>query len=249
MHRCPVIQALLLPKPRWIAIPLCNYNLFLMTRSKPDLFGDGRIWMRNALSEEERTCLLDLMAGPDRPGARIPLTEGIHRVLGQCAFLSSIAEVWPGMRPVRMVGFEKRADKNWVVPWHQDRIIAVAEKTELDGFHNWSRKGDAWHCEPPEHMLREMLFVRIHLDPNTAENGAMEIAQGSHAQGLVPADQAERVAQSYPTEVTEADSGDVLILPMLCLHRSGVSKTSEARRVLRLDFSPLDLPPPLRWAS
>ena len=210
---------------------------------------DGRLWMRGALNERERSCLLDLMNGPDRPGARIPLTQTTRKLLTECSFVQKIAEIWPGMIPVRLVGFEKRADKNWVVPWHQDRIIAVAEREEFAGYQNWSQKGDVWHCEPPEDILREMLFVRVHLDPNTVANGAMEIARGSHKRGLVPAAEAERTAQSFNMEVTKADTGDVLVLPMLCLHRSGVSKTSEARRVLRIDFSPRILPPPLRWAG
>ncbi|MEZ5715789.1 MAG: phytanoyl-CoA dioxygenase family protein [Paracoccaceae bacterium] len=122
-------------------------------------------------------------------------------------------------------------------------------RAEVPGFSNWSCKQDIWHCEPPRALLERMLFVRVHLDACDAENGAMEIARGSHRLGPVPAGEAAGAAKSFEPEVTAAAPGDVLVLPMLVLHRSLPSQSEGARRVLRVDFADFDLPEPLRWAD
>jgi hypothetical protein len=92
-----------------------------------------------------------------------------------------------------------------------------------------------------------MLFVRVHLDDTDHSNGAMQIALGSHAAGIVPSEQAQAVANRYPLERCEATRGDVLILKMLTLHSSKPAQVQTGRRVLRVDFSTSELPSPLAW--
>ncbi|MEM8653559.1 MAG: phytanoyl-CoA dioxygenase family protein [Pseudomonadota bacterium] len=152
------------------------------------------------------------------------------------------------MRPVRAVGFDKRAGSNWAVPWHQDRVIAVKDRRAVSGFSGWSQKAGVWHCSPPLEVLRPMLFLRLHLDACSAENGVMEIALGSHHAGLVAAFEAAQVAGRYTTEVTEAAAGDVLVLSMLVLHRSCPSGVDAPRRTLRVDLADRGLPCELVWA-
>ncbi len=52
----------------------------------------------------------------------------VGRVLGQNA------------KPMRAIFFDKTAEANWKVPWHQDLTIAVKEKRETKGFTAWTRK-------------------------------------------------------------------------------------------------------------
>src|SRR6476620_8795540 len=66
--------------------------------------------------------------------------------------------------PVRAIFFDKTADKNWLVPWHQDLNIAVAEKHEIPGWGPWSVKEGLPHVRPPAECLADMLTVRLHLD-------------------------------------------------------------------------------------
>jgi len=94
-----------------------------------------------------------------------------------------------------------------------------------------------------------MLFVRVHLDATDAQNGAMQIAPGSHRAGKVAIRDAARHAHRYPIETCVADRGDVLLLDMLTLHRSTLSRTPDQRRVFRIDFARTALPLPLGWAS
>lgn len=153
------------------------------------------------------------------------------------------------MQPVRAVLFDKAPGANWALPWHQDRVIAVKDRADVAGFRNWTRKGGVWHCEPPESLLSRMLFVRFHLEPSTSKTGAMEIALCSHRRGLVPVERAAEVAESCPLEVSEAESGDELVLSMLTVHRSQAARTPTRRRVLRVDYASAVLPDPLAWAG
>lgn len=206
---------------------------------------EGHVWLRRALTSAEIEEMRRLGATLSRVTSDAPLFQAVAASRAS----RMIAERWPGMRPVRIVCFDKTAGSNWSLPWHQDRVIAVAQKAEVPGYDNWTRKDGMWHCEPPEAVLRRMLFVRLHLDDCDASTGAMEIALGSNRAGLVPTAEAERVASSHETQVTEAQAGDVLVLPMLTLHRSSPSKAEVPRRVLRVDFADAPLPAPLAWAG
>lgn len=180
----------------------------------------GRLWLRNAISSDDLTALCALCPADAGAGERLALAAPLSRALSQSPFNTQLRSLWPGMRPVRVLSFNKSQQANWLVPWHQDRVIAVADKHDCCGYSNWSQKAGAWHCAPPTEVLVRMLFVRVHLDPSTIENGAMEIALGSHSHGLVAANDAARVAQSCTTELTVANPGDVLVLSMMMLHRS-----------------------------
>ncbi|OUS18415.1 hypothetical protein A9Q97_01020 [Rhodospirillales bacterium 47_12_T64] len=210
---------------------------------------DGRVWLRNAIPSNELKNFKELSSLDGRPGARIPGNSPLYRAIEAASFNKVIRTAWSGMRPIRLISFDKNADANWGVPWHQDRVITVKDRVEMSGYSNWSRKSGTWHCEPPAKFLGSMLFVRVHLDRNTAESGAMEIALGSHREGKVPAGSAASTAACYEAELTAAEPGDVLVLAMLTLHRSLPAEFEIDRHVLRVDYSPFQLPEPLEWAS
>ena len=209
---------------------------------------EGRFWLRGLFDEAEVEALRAFAADDARPGARIDAAHPLFQAVARSALSQRLAAIWPGMRPVRLVAFNKTETVNWGVPWHQDRVIAVRERAEAPGFGQWSQKAGAWHCEPPTELLRQMIFTRIHLDDSTVENGAMEIAPGSHRFGLVAAEDAARIAGEHAAEPTIGQAGDVLALSMLTLHRSGKSVSDAPRRALRVDYAAEDLPPPLNWA-
>ncbi len=212
-------------------------------------FSTDCLWLRCALGPQDLVALDRIAGDAGRPGGRIGWTEP-----DAAAALAPITRLidrkaLPGARLVRVVWFSKDSQSNWGVPWHQDRIIAVAERHDVPGFGNWSCKSGLWHCEPPQAILDAMLFVRVHLDDCDASNGAMEIARGSHAAGSVPMAEAAKVAETYPTECCSAQRGDVQILPMLVLHRSLPAQVDAPRRALRLDFAAAPLPMPLQWLA
>ena len=208
---------------------------------------DAPIWLRGALDQDALRALDPYFAGTPRPGNRLSLDAALRAALAPVD--KQIQKRALHMRPVRALAFNKSAQTNWALPWHQDRVIATQGKAELPGFRNWSQKEAVWHCEPPIEILTQMLFVRVHIDDTAANSGAMEIAKGSHKMGVVTSDRAAQVAAGYPSEECVASRGDILILPMLTLHRSLAAPNPTTRRVFRLDYAATALPAPLLWAD
>jgi len=210
----------------------------------------GRVWFRNAISPSDLALFDEATTETAKAGQRLGASRALDAALSRDSSLgNAIRQLDHKAEPVRVVAFNKSEKVNWGVPWHQDRVIAVNEKTDTAGYSNWTKKSGTWHCEPPQSVLEHMLFVRVHLDDTDRSNGAMEIAVGSHKGGIVSSAEAETAAKACPIEVCEAQRGDVLILKMLTLHSSKPAKVQSGRRVLRVDYASFQLPPPLSWAT
>jgi len=209
----------------------------------------GFVWFRGALGAAELAELSMHCGLGSRPGGR---PEPVAELLQQLSLGSTVGDlarhVLPSARPVRLVAFNKTESTNWSVPWHQDRVIAVAERHALDGYSNWMRKNTYWHVEPPESVLREMIFARICFDHANAENGTLQLAIGSHEFGIVSASEAKSQAESCALETCQSSPGDVLFIKALTLHRSASAAKPSQRRALRVDYAGADLPSPLNWA-
>lgn len=210
----------------------------------------GRFWFRSALSVETLSAFDHAADITRKPGERLSLTGQLASALSGEFGLGKVMKAFgKDLVPARIVAFNKTSDNNWAVPWHQDRVIAVAAQHDISGYGNWSCKNGAWHCEPPAAVLDQMFFVRVHLDDNTLEDGPMRIALESHKLGAVPAAEAKSIAERFPVEDCVARRGDVLVLKMLTLHSSSPSLTTNSRRVFRVDYAPKDLlPAPLEWS-
>ena len=85
--------------------------------------------------------------------------------------LSNRFEDIQGSVAVQCIYFHKTSEKNWLVPWHQDRIIPVAKKVRSKKLSGWSRKEGTDFVLCPEQVLSKMLAVRLHLDGATKHNG------------------------------------------------------------------------------
>jgi hypothetical protein len=208
------------------------------------LKSEGRAWFRKALDSDAVEAFAGAIRGDASPGQRHGASGALRRALEPTNRIA--AGLLPGARPVRIVAFDKSEAINWALPWHQDRVIAVRERVEVDGFRNWTRKDGVWHVEPPIEILQRMIFLRVHIDPATEDNGAMQIALRSHTKLIASGDAAE-VAAAHTTETCLADRGDVLAAKALILHRSAPSASRSPRRALRIDYSADSLPAPLQW--
>lgn len=215
-----------------------------------ELEASGRVWLRKAISKSDLSCFDEAASTQSNAGQRLRPSEALSQAVSiNSSLMKAIMRIDAHAKPVRVVAFNKSEDANWGVPWHQDRVIAVTGRKHVQGYRNWTEKSGTWHCEPPQHILDQMLFVRVHLDDTDYSNGAMEIAVGSHKAGVVPSKSAQAEALKYPVEVCEAERGDVCVLKMLTLHTSKPASIQSGRRVLRVDFSSSVLPGPLAWAD
>ena len=185
---------------------------------------------------------------PERAGSRLfgcaalpPLleAEGIVSAISACAK--------PGSRPVRALFFDKTADTNWTIGWHQDRTIAVSDRREVSGFGSWTIKNGVHHVAPPFDLLAEMVTVRVHLDDVAEDNAPLLIAKGSHRFGKIPEDRIAEIVARCPVHQCLAEAGDVWLYATPILHASRPAARPTRRRVLQVDYSAAELPGGLEW--
>lgn len=141
--------------------------------------------------------------------------------------------------PLRAVGFTKTPEANWSLPWHQDRVVAMDERTNDPTLSHWTRKSGVWHCEPPVSVLRRMAFAYIAFDHIDGHAGGLEVAEGTHAFGKIEQPDILNHVESAQISRPDMERGEALLVSALTLHRSAKLRGSKPRRTLRLDFAAL----------
>jgi ectoine hydroxylase-related dioxygenase (phytanoyl-CoA dioxygenase family) len=187
-------------------------------------------------------------------------TYAIRNLLEACPAVRSLADssqirslVSPvlgnGAFPVRSLLFDKTAEANWLVPWHQDMTICVAEKCEVVGYGPWSIKAGQWHVQPPIAVLDRMLSVRVHLDPCDETNGPLRVIPGTHNQGRMTPGAFRRAEKTSGISICSVESGGVLLMRPLLVHASSAAGNPAHRRVVHIDFANCDLHGSLIWQT
>ncbi|WP_151175453.1 phytanoyl-CoA dioxygenase family protein [Hypericibacter terrae] len=150
-------------------------------------------------------------------------------------------------RPVRAILFDKNPTTNWSLRWHQDRVIAVKQRIEVEGFGPWTIKSGLPHVAPPFEILAGMITLRVHLDPVPVTNAPLIIAPGSHRLGRISESEVSRAVRQCGTMACLADAGDIWLYATPILHASEAALKPEHRRVLQVDYAVADLPGGLEW--
>jgi Phytanoyl-CoA dioxygenase (PhyH) len=153
----------------------------------------------------------------------------------------------PECFPVRAILFDKSADQNWSLGWHQDRTIAVKQRIEVNGFGPWSIKSGMTHVEPPFDLLARMLTVRVHLDAVPVTNAPLLIAPGSHKRGRIRTADIPDVVHQCGVIPCLAETGDIWLYATPILHASDAAVEPLHRRVLQVDYAMGQLPGGLQW--
>lgn len=182
-------------------------------------------------------------------GVRLQAIEPLREMLEPNGCIGAIPAQFlgAGSKPVRAILFNKSAETNWSLAWHQDRTICVKTKREVEGFGPWTVKQGFVHVAPPVDLLAKMITIRLHLDDVPATNAPLLIAPGSHREGMVPVGKIEETVARLGTAICLADAGDVWVYSTLILHASAASQQAKARRVLQVDYAAFDLPGGLEW--
>lgn len=148
---------------------------------------------------------------------------------------------------VKSIYFDKPAQSNWFVQYHQDLTISVDKKIEIDGFGPWTRKLDQFGVQPPCEMLENNFTIRIHLDDTDKNNGALKVLRGSHLKKIF---RPELIDHKIEKETyCEVKKGGVMIMKPLLMHASDKSLSGYNRRVIHLEFSKSYLPEPIQWSE
>lgn len=209
---------------------------------------DGRVWKRRALSAHHVAMFEKSSSLGDAPGVRFAVQD-LADLLEVSGVNDQARRLLPGAEPVRIVAFNKRAENNWTLGWHQDRVVALRNRADVAGFDNWSRKAGVWHAEPPVDLLARMIFARVHIDAADSRNGCLEIALGTHRHGKISAVDVAATVEKSPIEECIGEAGDVLFAKALVAHRSRASQSAAPRRAIRIDYCADALPPPLEWEN
>jgi len=147
---------------------------------------------------------------------------------------------------VQCTYFEKSADRNWLVPIHQDLSIPVAAHVAGPALRGWSQKEGTTYVRAPLEVLEELVAVRLHLDDCGPEDGPLCVVPGSHRRGIIADDDAIAMRKAGLEAVCLA-AGAVLVLRPLLLHASSKGSGNGRRRVLHFVFGPRALPYGLSW--
>jgi hypothetical protein len=222
-----------------------------MTRAASDLESftrDGYLLLPGLLSADEA-------AGCARAAAPSATLSGGTRTMLQSAWCAALvqrlrrhATLAPLLPPdavaVQCTYFEKSVGRNWLVPWHQDLSVPVAERVEHPALRGWSRKEGVLQVQPPAAVLAQLVAVRLHLDDCGPQDGPLRVLPGSHTAGVRP----EGASPAADDAITcTAPRGSALLLRPLLLHASSKASGNGLRRVLHLLFAPPPLPHGLRW--
>lgn len=204
---------------------------------------------RAVVSKDAVRQLADAMPTADGPGLRRMLTAPCVAEFANSAAIRNLLRPHFANEPfpVRAILFNKSADSNWFVSWHQDLTIAVARREEVDGFGPWSVKDDVPHVQPPTSLLERMLAVRLHLDDADESNGALRVIPSSHQSGRLTPTQIEQARECCGDIICTAETGDVLLMRPLILHASSRSTDDRPRRVLHIEYAEFALPGGLAW--
>jgi ectoine hydroxylase-related dioxygenase (phytanoyl-CoA dioxygenase family) len=164
-----------------------------------------------------------------------PLQTIIHTIFGNGYFV------------VKSIYFDKPADSNWFVSYHQDLTISVNKKVELEGFGPWSVKQNQYAVQPPLPILQNNFTIRIHLDDTDEQNGALRVIPKSHTKGVY---RPETIDWEKEKEVTcPVPKGGIMLMRSLLLHASSRTTNHKKRRVVHIEFSNTLLPDPLQWSE
>lgn len=217
----------------------------------PRLECDGALHVRAAISDAQLLGLETAIAGlpEDQAGIRLHGLPALRPFLAPTGPIGAVAASLLGeaCRPVRAVLFDKTPAANWSLPWHQDRVIVVEERRDVEGFGPWTIKAGLLHVAPPFEILAGMLTLRVHLDPVTATNAPLLIAPGSHRLGRIAESDIPRVARRCGTITCLAEAGDIWVYSTPILHASEAAQEPRRRRVLQVDFAAGSLPGGLQW--
>ncbi|MCP4520857.1 MAG: phytanoyl-CoA dioxygenase family protein [Cytophagales bacterium] len=146
---------------------------------------------------------------------------------------------------VKSIYFDKPPLSNWYVIWHQDLMIQVNQKEELEGFSAWTCKKGEYAVLPPQNILENIITLRIHLDDTTRDNGALKVIPQSHQLGIIKKDE---VNLNYERAVIcECNQGAVMLMKPLLFHASDKTINEERRRVIHIEMASMELLNNLDW--
>ncbi|MBX7053902.1 MAG: phytanoyl-CoA dioxygenase family protein [Pyrinomonadaceae bacterium] len=194
----------------------------------------------NIFNENECDILkLHLDDRSKRAGVRHLFGDAVVQSVATDPRLLSIARDFLDSEPVpfKATLFDKSESSNWLVVWHQDRVLPVRSRTSETGWGPWTVKGGIQFAQAPFWAMNEVIALRLHLDPSTEDNGPLKVIPGSHSLGLVDQNEVVRYASKSSHVTCTVGKGGVIAMKPLLIHSSSKSTSPEPRRVLHIEYA------------
>ena len=173
-----------------------------------------------------------------RAGMRHASKVPAVRALAEDDCLIELAEdsLGQGAFPFRATLFDKSAQSNWLVVWHQDTALPLRERQNVAGWGPWSVKEGTICAHAPASALEQIVAIRVHLDDSNAENGALKILPGTHHSGVLSDDAIHELATRTPPVECCVKAGGVLLIRPLVVHASK-TRSGAPRRILHIEYA------------
>ena len=139
--------------------------------------------------------------------------------------------------PFRATLFDKSAEVNWLVAWHQDTALPLREKKDTLGWGPWSLKEGVVYAHAPANALMRVVALRVHLDDSGAANGPLRVLPGTHRAGVLTDEEIRALGREVPAVACLVTKGGVLAMRPLVVHASSKSQSEMARRVLHIEYA------------
>src|ERR1019366_8155603 len=161
-----------------------------------------------------------------RAGARHLMANPSVAAVANDKRLIDLARLWVGDSAVafRATLFEKSAETNWLIPWHQDTALPLVQKFDFAGWGPWSQKAGVNYAHAPASALTRVIALRLHLDQSTQDNGPLRVVPGSHRSGVLSDESVrESVSASGFVNCCVAQGGVIAMRPLI-VHSSSKAK-------------------------
>ena len=174
-----------------------------------------------------------------RAGVRHLLSVPTVAALARDSRLIALAADVLGCEPVPFGAtlFDKSAEANWLVVWHQDTALPLLERREVDGWGPWSEKAGVTYAHAPAAALAQVVALRVHLDDSNAENGPLRVLPGTHRAGVLSDAQIHTEAQRVEPVACVVARGGVLVMRPLLVHASSKAFGAAQRRVIHFEYA------------
>jgi hypothetical protein len=174
-----------------------------------------------------------------KAGARHVLSIPEVRGLASNPGLIALAATFIGDRPIpfRATLFDKSPASNWLVAWHQDTALPLAQRIDDSAWGPWSVKGGVLHAIAPMTALATVIALRVHLDDSTGDNGPLRVLPGTHARGVLTHDEIQQLAGTIAPVACLAPAGGVVAMRPLLVHASSKARGDRPRRVLHIEYA------------
>jgi len=197
----------------------------------------------NVWRSDEVVALATTLAQADldrsRAGARHLLTQPAVAALARDPRLLAIAQQFLHTEPFpfRATLFDKSAQSNWLVVWHQDTALPLRERRDIAGWGPWSIKGGVTYAHAPASALSRVIALRMHLDDSGADNGPLRVLPGTHTLGLLGDEAIAEIARTAEPIDCLVDAGGVVAMRPLLLHASSKARSDRPRRVIHIEYA------------